>query len=59
MYFTFGRQGGVLLLALIVSYFHLQFGQVGAGDNADHCSPVEVNFPEEQVCHVLGVLNDS
>ncbi|KAF7009254.1 hypothetical protein CFC21_023819 [Triticum aestivum] len=25
-----------------------KFGQVGAGDNADHCSPAQVNFPEEQ-----------
>ncbi|CAL9173745.1 unnamed protein product [Musa hybrid cultivar] len=25
-----------------------KFGQVGIGDNDDHCSPVQVNFPEEQ-----------
>uniref|UniRef100_A0ACD5UPU0 Uncharacterized protein n=1 Tax=Avena sativa TaxID=4498 RepID=A0ACD5UPU0_AVESA len=25
-----------------------KFGQVGAGDTEDHCSPVEINFPEEQ-----------
>ncbi|KAK1683279.1 hypothetical protein QYE76_044127 [Lolium multiflorum] len=25
-----------------------KFGQVGAGDIEDHCSPVEINFPEEQ-----------
>ncbi|VAI56238.1 unnamed protein product [Triticum turgidum subsp. durum] len=25
-----------------------KFGQVGVGDNIDHCSPVEVNFPDEQ-----------
>lgn len=27
---------------------HLQFGQVGVGDNDDHCSPVQVKFPHEQ-----------
>lgn len=25
-----------------------KFGQVGAGDNVDHCSPVQVKFPHEQ-----------
>ncbi|XP_010930686.3 ultraviolet-B receptor UVR8 isoform X4 [Elaeis guineensis] len=25
-----------------------KFGQVGVGDNVDHCSPVEVKFPDEQ-----------
>ncbi|CAA6660402.1 unnamed protein product [Spirodela intermedia] len=25
-----------------------KFGQVGVGDNVDHCSPVQVKFPEEQ-----------
>ncbi|KAK9167423.1 hypothetical protein Scep_002614 [Stephania cephalantha] len=25
-----------------------KFGQVGAGDNADHCSPVQVEFPDGQ-----------
>lgn len=25
-----------------------KFGQVGAGDNVDHCSPVQVKFPQEQ-----------
>ncbi|PIA47632.1 hypothetical protein AQUCO_01400330v1 [Aquilegia coerulea] len=25
-----------------------KFGQVGAGDNIDHCSPVQVKFPNEQ-----------
>ncbi|XP_052141834.1 ultraviolet-B receptor UVR8-like [Oryza glaberrima] len=25
-----------------------KFGQVGVGDNEDHCSPVQVNFPNEQ-----------
>uniref|UniRef100_A0A7N2MU36 Ultraviolet-B receptor UVR8 n=1 Tax=Quercus lobata TaxID=97700 RepID=A0A7N2MU36_QUELO len=25
-----------------------KFGQVGAGDNEDHCSPVQVKFPHEQ-----------
>uniref|UniRef100_A0ACD5ZD62 Uncharacterized protein n=1 Tax=Avena sativa TaxID=4498 RepID=A0ACD5ZD62_AVESA len=25
-----------------------KFGQVGVGDNVDHCSPVQVNFPDEQ-----------
>lgn len=25
-----------------------KFGQVGAGDIEDHCSPVEINFPDEQ-----------
>ncbi|PON59232.1 Regulator of chromosome condensation [Trema orientale] len=25
-----------------------KFGQVGAGDNMDHCSPVQVKFPQEQ-----------
>ncbi|KAE8810905.1 ultraviolet-B receptor UVR8-like [Hordeum vulgare] len=25
-----------------------KFGQVGVEDNVDHCSPVEVNFPDEQ-----------
>uniref|UniRef100_A0A453NK49 RCC1-like domain-containing protein n=3 Tax=Aegilops tauschii subsp. strangulata TaxID=200361 RepID=A0A453NK49_AEGTS len=25
-----------------------KFGQVGVGDDVDHCSPVEVNFPDEQ-----------
>jgi hypothetical protein len=52
MYFT--CPGVVSLFSLIVSYFHLQFGQVGAGDIEDHCSPVEINFPDEQVCHVSG-----
>lgn len=27
----------------------LQFGQVGVGDNVDHCSPVQVKLPDEQV----------
>uniref|UniRef100_A0A803PIG1 RCC1-like domain-containing protein n=1 Tax=Cannabis sativa TaxID=3483 RepID=A0A803PIG1_CANSA len=26
-----------------------KFGQVGAGDNEDHCSPVQVKFPNEQL----------
>jgi hypothetical protein len=52
VYFTY--PGVVSLFPLIVSYFHLQFGQVGAGDIEDHCSPVEINFPDEQVCHVSG-----
>lgn len=51
---SFTCPGGISLSALIVSYFQLQFGQVGAGDNADHCSPAQVNFPEEQVWHVFG-----
>ncbi|KAJ4795236.1 Regulator of chromosome condensation (RCC1) family protein [Rhynchospora pubera] len=25
-----------------------KFGQVGVGDNSDHCSPVQVKFPNEQ-----------
>jgi len=25
-----------------------KFGQVGVGNNDDHCSPVQVHFPEEQ-----------
>lgn len=25
-----------------------KFGQVGVADNEDHCSPVQVNFPDEQ-----------
>ncbi|KAM7529011.1 hypothetical protein LguiB_032421 [Lonicera macranthoides] len=25
-----------------------KFGQVGVGDNVDHCSPMEVKFPQEQ-----------
>ncbi|XP_017178763.3 ultraviolet-B receptor UVR8 isoform X1 [Malus domestica] len=28
--------------------FRGQFGQVGVGDNIDHCSPVQVEFPNEQ-----------
>lgn len=27
-----------------------QFGQVGAGDNADHCVPVHIKFPNDQAC---------
>ncbi|XP_077231669.1 ultraviolet-B receptor UVR8-like isoform X2 [Tasmannia lanceolata] len=26
-----------------------KFGQVGVGDNVDHCSPVQVKFPHEQI----------
>ncbi|RVX21428.1 Ultraviolet-B receptor UVR8 [Vitis vinifera] len=30
-----------------------KFGQVGVGDNVDHCSPVQVKFPHEQkVVHI-------
>ncbi|XP_031258374.1 ultraviolet-B receptor UVR8-like isoform X2 [Pistacia vera] len=29
-----------------------KFGQVGVGDNADHCSPVQVNFPHDQVVQI-------
>ncbi|XP_057972443.1 ultraviolet-B receptor UVR8 isoform X2 [Malania oleifera] len=25
-----------------------KFGQVGSGDNVDHCSPVQIKFPDEQ-----------
>lgn len=28
-----------------------QFGQVGVGDNKDHCFPMEVKFPDEQAHH--------
>ena len=28
--------------------FYVQFGQVGVGDNVDHCSPGQVKFPHEQ-----------
>ena len=42
-------------LHLFVSHISsLQFGQVGVGNNDDHCSPVQVHFPEEQVWHVCG-----
>ncbi|CAM8947795.1 unnamed protein product [Rhodiola kirilowii] len=27
-----------------------KFGQVGVGDNVDHCSPVQLKFPNEQAC---------
>lgn len=37
-----------ILLLMEYSYFDFQFGQVGVGDNVDHCSPVQVKFPEEQ-----------
>ncbi|XP_047330101.1 ultraviolet-B receptor UVR8 [Impatiens glandulifera] len=30
-----------------------KFGQVGVGDNVDHCSPVQVRFPREQ--KVVGI----
>ncbi|KAG2572220.1 hypothetical protein PVAP13_7KG160600 [Panicum virgatum] len=33
-----------------------KFGQVGVGNNDDHCSPVQVHFPEEQVWHVCGTV---
>ncbi|XP_077224913.1 ultraviolet-B receptor UVR8-like [Tasmannia lanceolata] len=26
-----------------------KFGQIGVGDNVDHCSPVQVKFPNEQI----------
>jgi len=43
--------------SLIVSHIlSLQFGQVGVGNNDDHCSPVQVHFPEEQVWHVCGTV---
>lgn len=33
----------------LYGYFMMQFGQVGVGDNSDHCSPVQVKFPNNQV----------
>ncbi|CAL1371836.1 unnamed protein product [Linum trigynum] len=32
----------------LVMVSSLQFGQVGVGDNADHCSPVQLKFPRDQ-----------
>lgn len=32
--------------------FSLQFGQVGVGNNLDQCSPVQVRFPDDQVCYL-------
>ena len=34
---------------LIIFSLHVQFGQVGAGDNIDHCSPIQIKFPQDQV----------
>jgi len=30
-------------------FYFAQFGQLGVGDNVDHCSPVQVRFPDEEV----------
>ncbi len=36
----------------------MQFGQVGVGDTDDHCFPVQVKFPEDQVWHISGGINE-
>lgn len=41
----------------------LQFGQVGVGDDVDHCSPVQVKLPHDQACpcafYLLKLANTS
>lgn len=37
-------------LSNICFFIYVQFGQVGVGDNVDHCSPMQVQFPHEQAC---------
>jgi hypothetical protein len=34
----------------------MQFGQVGVGENSDHCSPVQVKFPIDQVFSLYKIL---
>lgn len=38
----------VNLIDINFVFSFLQFGQVGVADNADHCSPVQVKFPDDQ-----------
>lgn len=32
-----------------INFVSSKFGQVGVGDHVDHCSPVQVKFPLDQV----------